>query len=106
MSDKNFQLTVEAMRSTTIQYIVITVCFIIFLFFVKKWFIDDKKEQKKEVQQLKSACWYCSKLNPKGSPILLVSLWCFIERSKMEFRVVKCYFQSSAQFLSSFIFSL
>jgi hypothetical protein len=48
MTDKNFQLTIEAMRSETIRYVVLTFCLILLLFYVKRWFTDNRIKIKGE----------------------------------------------------------
>lgn len=42
MTDKNFQLTIEAMRSETIKYVTLTFCLILVLFYVKRWFVSSE----------------------------------------------------------------
>jgi hypothetical protein len=48
MTDNKLHLTIEVLRSRTIQYSVITVCILILMWFTRKWFIkpqcsmDDK----------------------------------------------------------------
>ena len=49
MNDKNFHLTIELLRSTTVRYGVLTVCFIIVLYFIRKWFLPDKEAIKSTI---------------------------------------------------------
>jgi predicted permease len=44
MTDKNFHITLEVLRSTTIRYVILTFCIILGLFFVRKWFFKNKRE--------------------------------------------------------------
>ncbi len=50
MADNTFHLTVEALRSSTIRYVVMTICGLVLMWFVRKWFfvpqcgIDDKSK--------------------------------------------------------------
>ncbi len=52
MNDKKFHITLEILRSITVRYIALTVCIIIIMFFIRKWFIPDKKDVKTTIESL------------------------------------------------------
>jgi hypothetical protein len=43
MDNNKLHLTVEVLRSRTVQYIVITICLILLMWVIRKWFVPPKR---------------------------------------------------------------
>jgi hypothetical protein len=48
MDNNRLHLTVEVLRSRTVQYIVITICIILLMWVVRKWFVLPKRVNEEE----------------------------------------------------------